>query len=277
MHVLDLEHRDGIRAKVVLRRSRSEHEHYTAADAVNEFRVLGILEQAAIAAPRPLLLDADGEYFGVPAMVLSYIHGRSIFPTTDLDSWTEGLAAVLLEIHRLTPVRFDLSWLPVSDRPSRERLQRNPPRQSADLLVHQIHRALLGAPDRVRPQATNLIHDDFWPGNTIWYRRRLVGIVDWSEARLGDPRSDVSTCRVDLVMSHGPDVADAFLHDYERLSGATLRDLSFFDLYRGVTAFEQYPLWIKGYHDIGLPHLREQAVGARLRAFLTRALTQAPG
>ncbi len=283
MHVVDIERADGTRWQVTLRRARKhdpptddEHDHSTPEGVSREFRVLGLLEQAGVPAPRPLLLDAEGELFGVPAMALSYLPGRSIFPVAEVAFWTEGLAAALVDIHHITPDRYDLSWLPVADRASMcALLGRYLSPEPADPLSREVHRVLISALERFEVLVSNLIHDDFWPGNTVWHRRRLASVIDWSDASLGDARSDVATCRVDLVMSHGLDVADAFLHDYERHSGAALSDLWFYDLYRGSFAFAHHSRWIAGYHDIGLPHLREEDVAERLRAFLRRVLEEA--
>ena len=119
-----------------------------------------------------------------------------------------------------------------------------------------------------------LVHDDFWSGNTVAYRGRIIGIIDWTSAEVGDPRTDVSECRIDMVLSHGIEVADCFRDDYERLSGARLADLWYFDLFRGFHALLEYEHWLEGYHDMGLVHLKPAEVGARLRAFLRRALDE---
>ena len=73
--------------------------------------------------------------------------------------------------------------------------------------------------DRIDFSAPTLVHDDFWSGNTVAYRGRIIGIIDWTSAEVGDPRTDVSECRIDMVLSHGIEVADAFRDDYERLAG----------------------------------------------------------
>jgi len=69
-------------------------------------------------------------------------------------------------------------------------------------------------------------------------------------------------------------VADSFREDYELLAGGPLEDLWYFDLFRGIGAILQYERWLEGYHDMGLRHLKPAEVGARLRAFLRRALDE---
>jgi aminoglycoside phosphotransferase (APT) family kinase protein len=126
--------------------------------------------------------------------------------------------------------------------------------------------------DRINFSTPTLVHDDFWPGNTIWYRGRLQGIIDWTTAEVGDARADIAQCRIDLTISIGIEVADAFREAYERWAGRSLADLWHFDLFRGVKALAQYEQWLEGYHDLGLLHLLPAEVGARLRGFLSRAL-----
>jgi aminoglycoside phosphotransferase (APT) family kinase protein len=138
-----------------------------------------------------------------------------------------------------------------------------------------MHSVLEAELDRIDFQAPALVHDDYWPGNTIWHRGHLAGVVDWTTAEVGDPRADVAQCRIDLTFSHGIDVADEFRRDYERLSGRPPRDLWYFDLFRGIGALLQYERWLQGYHDLGLRALRPTDVEARLRAFLRRALDEA--
>src|SRR5439155_23694334 len=79
----------------------------------HEFEILRLVERAAVPAPRPTLLDSEGHYFGVPAIVMSYLAGRPLFPTTNLGNWTRGLAGDLRQRNHVRADRFDLSLLHV--------------------------------------------------------------------------------------------------------------------------------------------------------------------
>src|SRR3954454_572165 len=111
MHVLRYARPSGQRCNVVLRRYMTKWADSTTERARYEFAVLGLLDQANVASPKPLLLDADGRFFGAPAMVLSYIPGRSFFHHPDESAWIDGLDRGLAQVHSVTPERFDLSWL----------------------------------------------------------------------------------------------------------------------------------------------------------------------
>jgi aminoglycoside phosphotransferase (APT) family kinase protein len=272
--VLDIEGADGKARKFTLRRFvRADHAFSTPDHVAHEFRILQLVERARIPAPRPIMLDAEGELFGVPAIVISYLPGRPLFPTTNIERWTEDLASALLTVHAVTPDRFDLSWLGVRLYDGmRATIDKWREEARADPLAAEIHSVLEAALDRIEFSNATLVHDDFWSGNTVAYRGRIIGIIDWTSAEVGDPRTDVAECRVDMVLSHGIEVADAFRDDYERQSGRRLEDLWYFDLFRGFHAWNQYEHWLEGYHDMGLVHLKPSEVGARLRAFLRRAV-----
>jgi len=276
MDVLDIERAGGRREKVTLRRFvRRDHAFSTPEHVTREFEVLHLVESAGIPAPRPILLDARGEYFGVTAIVISYLPGRPLFPTTNIAAWTEGLARVLLTVHAVTPDRFDLSWLNVCLLEGmRARINEWRDEAQGDPLAREMLGALDSELDRIDFSAPTLVHDDFWSGNTVAYRGRIVGIIDWTSAEVGDPRTDVSECRIDMVLSHGIEVADAFREDYERLAGRPLKDSWYFDLYRGLHALLEYEHWLEGYHDMGLVHLKPAEVGARLREFLRRGVQE---
>src|SRR3954454_20743739 len=92
MHVLRYETPSRERHAVVLRRSMPQWDDGSPQRAVEAFNVLALLDKAGLAAPKPLLLDAEGEYMGVPTTVLSYIPGRSFFRHADQQAWVDGLA-----------------------------------------------------------------------------------------------------------------------------------------------------------------------------------------
>jgi len=272
--VLDIERVDGSRWKVTLRRFvRTQHRFSTPEHVTHEFEILRLVESAGIPAPRPILIDAHGEYFGVPAIVISYLPGRPLFPATNIRRWTEGLARVLRTVHEVTADRFDLSGLNVQlGEGMRKRIDEWRDDAQTDPLAAQMHAVLEAELGRIDLSEPTLVHDDFWSGNTVAYRGRITGIIDWTSAEVSDPRTDVSECRIDMVLSHGIEVADAFRDDYERLADRPLADLWYFDLYRGFHALLEYEHWLEGYHDMGLVHLKPTEVGVRLRSFLRRAL-----
>jgi aminoglycoside phosphotransferase (APT) family kinase protein len=289
MHLLTIETSSGKRISAVLRRYLVEWPNSTPEAAATEFRLLQVLQTAGIPAPKPLLLDANGRYFAAPTLVLSYVPGRSFMAPASrpeassqvLERWTDEMARALVQINAITPETHDLSWLPSPDVTGPDGLPwfahaemegRKAQVETMEPLAQEAYHALLSRAARVEEIQPCLVHSDFWPGNTVFSRGRLAAVIDWSGAHLGDRRSDVSQCRADLVVSHGLELADAFQQAYERHDTRPMPDMAFFDLMLGLRALVYYEHWLKGYHDAGQTHLKPEAVGERLRAFLRRAL-----
>jgi aminoglycoside phosphotransferase (APT) family kinase protein len=281
MHALTVDAADGARTRVALRRyvpGRGNHGSPEA--AAREFRTLGLLAERGISAPKPLLLDLEGAYFDVPTIVESLVPGRTVVSPAEPGAWTRGLAAALTSVHRLTPANADLSHLNTFLRAgTQEELGKGiagHSTRSVDLsknpLALKAHEALVAALPAVTWLEPCLVHDDYYPGNVMWSRGRVSGIVDWTTAEVGDRRADVAQCALDLAMMHGLDVADRFVAAYEALSGARLPDVDFWLLFRGLRAYGSYAAWLKGYHDLGLKHLTLDHLRSRVEAVLERSL-----
>lgn len=75
--------------------------------------------------------------------------------------------------------------------------------------------------DEMPDYRPTLVHRDFHPGNVMWSRRRLTGIVDWPNACRGPGGCDVAHCRENLMRLSGVAAADSFRREYEALTGTT--------------------------------------------------------
>jgi aminoglycoside phosphotransferase (APT) family kinase protein len=104
------------------------------------------------------------------------------------------------------------------------------------------------------------VHGDFHPGNVLWQRGRISGVVDWSAARLESRWSELAYCRADVCLLLGPDVADRLADAYSDLVGATSDDLAVYDV-----------MWlfnIRQYAHVALAAYREQGHAADLQLSL---------
>jgi aminoglycoside/choline kinase family phosphotransferase len=117
------------------------------------------------------------------------------------------------------------------------------------------------------PDAEHVLsHYDYWSGNVLWKDGDLTGIVDWSGASLAPRGFDVAWCRLDLVLLHGPSIADAFLEAYELAAGIELADRLRWDLLALADSRERVETWEPNYTSLG----RTDLTGAELRARHTR-------
>ncbi len=279
MDVLDIERSDGTRRKVSLRRFMRDNRSSQPEHVAHEYKVLQFVEKAGIPAPRPLLLDAAGDLFGAPAIVLSYLPGRPLYHPRDVAAWAKELARALLTVHAVTPKRFDMSWLSVHlrDGVRAEIAKRGEYTHDAGPLALEVHSALEMEIDRIDWPKATFVHDDFWPGNTVWRSGKLTGVVDWTYAELGDPRTDVAQCRIDLALILDLDAAALFLAAYQAMAPQALPQVWYFDLLRGLRALLSYEHWLAGYQDAGLSYVTGPFFRNRIETFLRRALDERRG
>ena len=269
MHALNIERADGTRLKVTLRRLRPHDAESEPDGLLHESELLRLLARVGISAPQPIYLDADGRHFGAPASVLSFLPGRVNADETNTGPWTDALAATLLSIHAVTPETTDLSILQRQD--DRERIEDIAQSTGEDPFAREIVAVLRAQCERIAPLPPTLLHNDYWAGNTLWYRGRITGVIDWLHARVGDPRNDVSECRSAMTYDHDEEVANEFLAAYERHLGRKLPDIWYFDLLRGIAAYLWYEFWLEGAADLGM-QLDPVDTKARITSFLQHAV-----
>lgn len=64
------------------------------------------------------------------------------------------------------------------------------------------------------------IQRDFHPGNVLWNRGRVSGVVDWQAASIGPAAVDFGHCRSNLI-GFNRDVAERFTRLWEQATGMT--------------------------------------------------------
>ena len=221
-HAVDVADAAGGRHKLVLRRwARPGWEvDDPTLTAAREAAVLELLAHAPVPAPRLVAADPDGATCDVPALLLTRLPGRPPDPAADPRRLVGGLAAALPAIHAVDGAAAALPALHRFYDPG----SLAPPAWSARPGLWA--RALEAAAGPPPPGASRLIHRDYHPGNTLWSRGRLVGVVDWNFASFGPPSFDLGHMRVNLATDLGLGWADEFLAAH-----------------RALTGFEHHPWW----------------------------------
>jgi aminoglycoside phosphotransferase (APT) family kinase protein len=186
----------------------------------------------------------------------------------------------MVNIHAVTPDHYDLSWLPSYGRKEVESelvKRREAVAVYEDDLAREVLAVLENGLDRIEWVPPCLIHDDFWPGNTVWYRGKLRGVIDWADACLGDPRLDLPQCRIDAYLANDYETAEDVFEAYVRLSSQLMPDQWFFDLIVGLRALLYYEIWLIAYHEVGLADVTKERSRARIHDFLRRAMEAGGG
>jgi len=269
VHAFDLDS-EGEVLRLVLRRYRPGNEWRNM--MLGMLRTLTVLEAERIPAPRALWSDPDGASFGVPAVVLTRLRGRPSAWPPDPVSWARQLGAVLAQTHSMSTKKYDLSYLPAAFEVAPALLDRAFA-PTAEMAAHPLASTVLTG---LRQFGTTLdlqgpvfAHGDFWPGQVIWWRGQLQGVVDWDFPRLDDPGIDVGYCRLDIAIMTNRGVADEFLAAYETACGHSLRNVRFWDLLAAFQAMEHPGSWHRqGFRGIGRPDLYGVLLERKLAHFV---------
>ena len=163
--------------------------------------------------PTPALLGVDptGDQAGAPAVLMSWLEGKPVWDSGPRRRWAGELVELAMAIHDLAVPEPGF----VRDfAPSRQRSY-EPPRWAGDTKVWERAIEIFHGPV---PGPRRFIHRDFYPGNLLWRRRRLTGVVDWESASVGPPAVDIAHCRLNFFYAT-PEVADLLLIAWEQATG----------------------------------------------------------
>jgi aminoglycoside phosphotransferase (APT) family kinase protein len=235
---------DGVRERVVVRQRRAHAWKSDQADGMTmEHELLVRLHQLGLPVARSRLLDTSG------ALVLDFVDG-----TTDLpEDPTRAMAAALAQIHA-TPLD-GLPALPERNDPIPELLEWL---GSTSGLARALEmRGPFCGPAR-------LLHWDYWPGNLLWRDALLVAVLDWEDAAIGDPLSDLACARAELTCAAGEAVAQRFTDEYLHQTGLDSSRLPVWDLYVSTAALMSMDQW--GLPTDTLARRRSATEGFRDRA-----------
>jgi aminoglycoside phosphotransferase (APT) family kinase protein len=275
---LELEQPDGRRKRLIARRHGHVDLQGNSAVAADEFRLLHILQAAGVAAPVPRYLDETGEIFPTPVIVLDYVEGRAEFAPGNLDNYVAQFATHLASIHQVRPTSdlrrhavehrsasIDLSFLPQQAERYAARLRNRPAVVDEALQEGRIRAVLESAWPVPQRNSAALLHGDYWPGNTVWRDGRLVAVIDWEDAEVGDPLADLGNTRLELLWAFSVDVMRHFTAVYRSLTDLDFTALPYWDLWAALRPASKLSAWAG--HDA-----REATMRAGHRFFVAQAL-----
>jgi aminoglycoside phosphotransferase (APT) family kinase protein len=251
---------DGARSWIV-RRPPLGHVLATAHDMAREFRVMSALQPTDVPVPRTFGLCEDAEVLGAPFYVMEKVAGRAYRHVADIvpigPERTRAISAALVDtlatLHQVDPEAVGLAdfgrpegFLGRQVRRWKKQLDAS---YTRDLpAAEELHARL--AADIPAESATGIVHGDFRLDNVLVDESdRLVAVIDWEMATLGDPLTDLALMVVygrlgrTLADNQVADVASApgFLSEaeiIERYAAASPRDLSRFGFYLGLASFK---------------------------------------
>lgn len=186
--------------QLVLRcRVRDEGEPDPAA---GEAAALGVAARAAVPTPLLIAVDRDGSRAGVPSVLMARLDGKVVWDPKDTTRWLRGLARVLPLIHDVDTTDAHLGTFFTY-----QQQEYRPPKWATNPTAWERAIEIFHGPTLETDRS--FVHRDFHPGNVLWRRGRVTGVVDWEAGCIGPPSIDISHCRANLL-GYAPDLATEF-------------------------------------------------------------------
>jgi aminoglycoside phosphotransferase (APT) family kinase protein len=172
-------------------------------DVHRQAPLLRALHAAGLPVPDVPWAGADEAWFGTPFVMMSFLPGTPFFvwqPDAHFDRSPQAVAPLweqcidaLVRLHRFDWQRHLPHWerpIALHDEITRwDRIVAKAPEPAWFDAAQRVRHALL---ERMPPSpAPALVHGDYQPGNLLYERGRLSGIIDWELASIGSPLLDV--------------------------------------------------------------------------------------
>jgi aminoglycoside phosphotransferase (APT) family kinase protein len=194
----------GAGGTVVLRRPPLAHVLPTAHDMAREYRVIAALHPTGFPVPVALHLCQDPEPIGAPFYIMSYVDGRVLRASRDLDALTpqtcrhagEILVDTLVALHGTDPAAIGLGDFGRPDGYLERQVRRW--HQQWEASKTRELATLEECAERLRkevptPARATIVHGDYRLDNVMVDHdvRRILAVLDWEMATLGDPLADL--------------------------------------------------------------------------------------
>ena len=178
-----------------------------------EARALQLAERLAVPTPSLLALDAAGDDSDVPTLATTLLDGRPVWETKRASKWVSQAVDAMITLYDIDTSEVDLPPLTTYTQKNYD-----PPRWTSDPGLWERAVELFAGP--VPTSDVGFVHRDFNPGNVLWVRGRLSGLVDWQWACVGPRSIDPAHCRLNLFQ-YNPSMADDVRTVWEQRSGLT--------------------------------------------------------
>jgi aminoglycoside phosphotransferase (APT) family kinase protein len=262
---LEIEEPGGTKKKVVVRQHGEADRKANPRIAASEFRLLQVIRAEGVPAPAPYYLDESCRIFPTPYLVIEYLEGEAEFSPPDLPGFAQEVAAHLARIHSIAGSHPGLGFLSREEERLAQRLTKRPTIFDESLSEGLIRDALERAWPFPRHNQEALLHGDYWPGNLLWNDGRLLAIIDWEDAALGDPLADLGNSRLEILWAFGHETMNHFTRHYQSITGIDLTALPHWDLAAALRPASRLSTW-------GLDPATEQAMRDAHRGFVQQAL-----
>lgn len=277
MTALEVQYPDGALHKIIVRRPGERALKCNPHAAEDEFTLLQLTRGLGLATPTPYYFDQSGTIFADPYLVIEYIDGQPEFAPVRQADFTLQLAEHLAKIHGAAYSDQEVAFLPKHAHGCTETSTAQPNTDAA-LDTRGIRAVLRAAEPLPQRNAPALLHGDYWPGNILWRDGKLVAVVDWEDAIIGDPLIDLAISRLDILWIFGTDAMQSFTRHYQSLMKLDYTNLPFQDLCAALRlarlAGTDLAAWAGFFEPYGRHDITEHTLRQHFQFFVAQAFEQ---
>lgn len=99
-------------------------------------------------------------------------------------------------------------------------------------------------------------------------------MIDWEDAKLGDPLADLANSRLDILWIFGPDAMHDFTQQYQSITTIDYTNLPYWDLCAALRPASQIAEWAAVYPPLGRQDITEKTMREGHRLFVAQAFEQ---
>lgn len=226
---------EGAQVTSVALRAQRDRGIFEPYDVIREGEVLRRLQASAVPVPALIASEPDTRYLGTPFIVMEWVDAphMGLAPGASFAAYTSAVVA----IHALDWRSLGLDFLGVPDNASTAlHNEITAVANRMDGFGCTADRLLVRARDTLLRTAPgdghlSLCQGDINVFNYLFRGGTVVSVVDWEQARISDPRSDVGQL---VALSHlkgapfGPAAQQPFVQAYASTARAPLSGMEFF-------------------------------------------------
>lgn len=237
--------------------------------------LLQTTQASGLPTPKPIYRDVSGDIFGAPCLVMEYINGSMDFAPSNLHAAVDQFACQLAQIHSVPVSRYDFSFLFRRTHACGENAKQLYVQMNNVMQEGRIRAALSAVRLMSRANTAVLLHGDYWPGNVLWQDDKLVAVVDWEDATIGNPLIDLAISRLDVVWIFGIDAMHLFTQQYQSQMEIDYTHLPYWDLCAALRlirlAGADLAAWVSFFEPYGRCDITVQTFLATYHYFINQA------
>ncbi len=209
------------------------------AKAKREFAVMDRLFDLGYPVPEVRLLETDDRVLGRPFVIMRRIDGGPLGPLLHRPPFARKRELIQLFCEKLVRLH-SLDWHEFVSDATAYRPEQSVDRWLArartlvdDLAPGQFDPAfewLTAQTSRIGESRLALVHWDYHAQNVLLARNGEAFVIDWTSAEVMDFRVDLGWTLLLEGMYDGWPMREAILHEYERLSGASVEQVEIFEV-----------------------------------------------